>query len=181
MSLYISEQVGKYHMSIQWWAAQVVVTVSGKEVKAILKKYFINVIILFNYPESENEMKMYLHHYQSYYNSVKKDIKSDHACEIIEEVAISIERNMKYLCHYHFIDVTTFDFVGDSIAEAKNCGLKGVMLLFLKIRALIHQRLLKFRFPNHRLEKAQICPVLLIYKLWCNIYSHCIFILYFIT
>ena len=86
-----------------------------------------------NYPESEGDIKMCLYHYQSYYNSVKKDIKSDHVCDIIEEVAISIERNMKYLCHYHFIDVTTFDFVGYNIDEATTCGLKGVMLLFLKI------------------------------------------------
>ena len=31
---------------------------------------------------------------------------------------------MEYLCHYKFIDVTTFDFVGDSIVEASNSGLK---------------------------------------------------------
>ena len=40
------------------------------------------------------------------------------------EVAISIERNMEYLCHYEFIDVTIFDFIGDSIFEVVNCGLK---------------------------------------------------------
>ena len=37
---------------------------------------------------------------------------------------MSIESNMKYLCHYKFIDVITFDFVGYSIAEEANCGLK---------------------------------------------------------
>ena len=37
-----------------------------------------------------------------YYNSVKKDFKNDHACVSIEEIARSIENNMKYLCHYHF-------------------------------------------------------------------------------
>ena len=67
---------------------------------------------------------MCLHNYQSYYNNVKKDLKSDSACEIIEEVARSIEINMKYLCNYHFIDVTTFDFLGDSIVEAANCRLE---------------------------------------------------------
>ena len=55
---------------------------------------------------------------------MKEELKSDHACTIIEEVALSIESYMKYLCHYEFIDVTTFDFVGDSIIEAANCGLK---------------------------------------------------------
>ena len=69
-------------------------------------------------------MKNYLHHYQSYYNSVKKEVKSDHACGIIEEVARSIEGNMKYSCHYYFIDVTKFDFLCDSIVGPVNCGLK---------------------------------------------------------
>ena len=31
---------------------------------------------------------------------------------------------MKYLFHYKFINVTTFNFVGDSIIEALNSGLK---------------------------------------------------------
>ena len=35
-----------------------------------------------------------------------------------------IEASMEYLCHYKFIDVTTFDFVGNSIVEASNSGLK---------------------------------------------------------
>ena len=78
----------------------------------------------FNYLESEGKIKTCLCHYQSYYNSVKKDLKSDHACEIIEEIAISIEINMRCLWHYHFIDVTTLDSVGVSIIEGSNCGLK---------------------------------------------------------
>ena len=69
---------------------------------------------------------MCLHYYKSYYISVNEDIKSDHTCDIIDGVARSIERNMNYLCHYHFIDVTNFDFFGDNIVEATNCGLKRV-------------------------------------------------------
>ena len=42
----------------------------------------------------------------------------------IEKVAMSIERNMEYLCHYKFIDVTIFDFICDSTVEALNNGLK---------------------------------------------------------
>ena len=37
---------------------------------------------------------------------------------------MAIERNMEYLCQYHFTDVTTSDFADDSIVEATNCGLK---------------------------------------------------------
>ena len=52
---------------------------------------------------------MYLRHYQNYYKSVKEELKSDHACTIIEEVVILTESNMKYLYHYEFIDKNTFD------------------------------------------------------------------------
>ena len=69
-------------------------------------------------------MKLCIYHYQSYYNSVNKGLKIDHAYEIIEEVARSIEINMKYLCHYHFINITQFDFLSDSIVEVAKCGLK---------------------------------------------------------
>ena len=54
---------------------------------------------------------------------------SDHACKIIEEVAMSVENN-KYVYLYHFIDVTTFEFLGEHIAAGANCGLKRVMLVF---------------------------------------------------
>ena len=37
---------------------------------------------------------------------------------------MSLENNMKCLCKYLFIDVTTFNFVGDNIAEALNSELK---------------------------------------------------------
>ena len=68
---------------------------------------------------------MCLRYYHIYYNIVKKNLKSNHACNIIEKVDISIEKHMEYLCYYHFIDVTTFNFLGDSIVEGANCGLEG--------------------------------------------------------
>ena len=54
----------------------------------------------------------------------KRKIKSDNTCKHIEEVSMSIKRNIEYLYHYKFIDVNTFDFVGDSIVETSNHGLK---------------------------------------------------------
>ena len=67
---------------------------------------------------------MCLRHYQKYDSSVKKYIKSDHACNFIKEGTKSIENNMKYLCHYYFIDVTTFNFLGDTIVKGANHRLK---------------------------------------------------------
>ena len=53
----------KYHLLTQQRAVQVVVTVRGKEVKAILTNILSMLLYFFNYPESENELKIYLHHY----------------------------------------------------------------------------------------------------------------------
>ena len=86
-----------------------------------------------NYPENEDEIKLCLHHYQSYRNSVKEDLKIDYVCEAIDITARSIESNLDYLYHYQFIDVARFEFLGDSIIEAEDCGLKGIMLLYLQI------------------------------------------------
>ena len=52
------------------------------------------------------------------------DLKSDYKCEAIEKLARSIESKIWYLCDFYFINVTTFDFLGDIIVEAANYGLK---------------------------------------------------------
>ena len=74
-------RLDKHHLLTERWAAQVIVTVSGKEAKAILKNLLSMLSSFFDYPESEDEIKMCLHHYQRYYNSVKEDLKSDYACK----------------------------------------------------------------------------------------------------
>ena len=37
---------------------------------------------------------------------------------------ISLELNLNHICHYNFLNVTSFDFLGDSIVEAVNSGMK---------------------------------------------------------
>ena len=69
-------------------------------------------------------MKICLNQYQRYYNSVKEDLKINHTCLAIMKTARSIESNMKYLCHYNFIHVTSFYFLGDGIIEKVNFRLK---------------------------------------------------------
>ena len=80
----------------------------------------------FIYLESKGEITLFLHHYQTYYNTVKKYISSDRACLAIDKIARSIEIYMKYFCSYHFIDITTFHFLSDSIVKAAKFGLKRV-------------------------------------------------------
>ena len=69
-------------------------------------------------------MKTSFTHYERYYNTIKCEIKSEYVQQAIEKIALSIKTNIKYICHCYFINVTTFGFVWDSIAEAANSGIK---------------------------------------------------------
>ena len=79
---------------------------------------------IFEYVETEAEMNLTLNHFKRYYNSIKSQLQSLYALKEIEKISMSIENQLKYVCHCYFIDVTTFGFVGDSIAEAANSGIK---------------------------------------------------------
>ena len=79
---------------------------------------------LFVYVETEAEMNLTLNHFKIYYNSIKSQLKSEYVQKEIEDIALSIENKLKYICHCYFIDVITFGFLGDSIAEAANSGIK---------------------------------------------------------
>ena len=92
----------------------------SKEAHTIFK----HILSMLSYFLITQRVKLCLCHYQNYYNRVKKNFKSDYACLAINKIARSIETNMKYLCHYRFIDLIIFDFLGDSIIEGENCGLK---------------------------------------------------------
>ena len=57
---------------------------------------------------------------------MKKDLKSEPACESIEVVFSAIQNIFQYVAHCYFKDVCVciFDFKGDSIVEVANSGLK---------------------------------------------------------
>ena len=78
------------------------------------------LLSFFNYPESKGNKKICLRYYPRCHDSVNKYIKSEHACLAIEKITKSIEYNMKYSCHYHFIDVTAFSFLGNNIFKGAN-------------------------------------------------------------
>ena len=60
---------------------------------------------------------------------------------------------MKYLCHYHFIGVTTFDFFGDSIVEGANCVLRrGDVTIPTNMN--IDAMLTQIQISKHRLKKS---------------------------
>ena len=55
---------------------------------------------------------------------MKENIRSDPVCEAIEDIMLSISNNLKYIHHCYFKDVTTFDYLGDSIVEGSNTSIK---------------------------------------------------------
>ena len=79
---------------------------------------------LFDYVETQEELKICIDDYNRYYQLEKASFKNEALCTSIEDILLSLKTNMRYFCHCYFIDVTTFDFLGDSIAEAFNSGLK---------------------------------------------------------
>ena len=117
-------RLDKYHLLTKEWLDKVALKVSGEEAKTIIKILLNMLSDLFVYVETEAEMNLTLNHFKRYYNSIKSQLKSEYVQKEIEDIALSIENKLKYICHCYFIDVTTFGFLGDSIAEAANSGIK---------------------------------------------------------
>ena len=83
------DRLEKYHFLTQQWVDRVMITVSGKKAHAILNNLLSMLSSFFNYSESEGEMDMYIHHYQSYHNSFKEDLKSDHGISYLATTNLS--------------------------------------------------------------------------------------------
>ena len=79
---------------------------------------------LFEYVNTEAKMHLTLNHFKIYYNSVKSILKSEYIQTEVEYIELSIEKKLKYIFLYYFIDVATFGFLGDNIVEAANSPIK---------------------------------------------------------
>ena len=118
-------RLDKYHLFSKPWQEKVAIKIGKceftqskvKSLRQMLEK-------LFNYVENEQEMKICIDDYKNYYQSHKLSFKNDALCEGIEDILISLDNNLLHFSHCYFIKTTTFDFLGDSIAEAFNSGLK---------------------------------------------------------
>ena len=86
----------------------------------IMKKW---ILTWFKYIESEEEFNISYKMFVEYLNAHSNDI-GDVATESVNDLLSKIIGKKEYLLHYFFLDVTTFDFVGDSIVEAANYSLK---------------------------------------------------------
>ena len=69
-------------------------------------------------------MNISIKDYKSFYANNKMSFNNAALCEAIEDILISLDNNLRHFAHCYFIATTTFDFLGDSIAEAFNSGIK---------------------------------------------------------
>jgi len=117
-------RLDKYHLLTKEWKNTVEGKVNSDEAKSILSILKNKISHLFDYVETNNEIKLALKNYNQYYQKTKSDLKSDPACESIEKVFLRIENNLQYVAHSVFKNVCTLGFKGDSIVEASNSGYK---------------------------------------------------------
>ena len=118
-------RLDKYHLFTKPWLETVSIKLGNDDTVISHVKKLRNMIAkIFNYVESEAEMNSSIKHYKNFYSIIKQSLKSEPACLSIEKIINSIDNNLIYISHYYFKDVITFDYLGDSIAEAQNSGIK---------------------------------------------------------
>ena len=106
------------------WKDHVSTKVSGDIQKKIIANLFAMLGNLFDYVESEEEMICCMNHFNIYYKKIQPSLKSDNVIEEIDKIVISVRNKLKWVAHYNFMRISTFGFLGDSIVEAANSGIK---------------------------------------------------------
>ena len=77
----------------------------------------------FKYIETKEEFDYSLERFNSYFESMLNYL-GDAAVDELTKLVNNIKSKRKFLLHYFFIDVATFDFLGKSIVESVNFSLK---------------------------------------------------------
>jgi hypothetical protein len=117
-------RLDQFHLFKKEWKDNVVNKVNGNDANNALYNMQRMLSDIFSYIETPAEMKMLWCHVDKYYASVRDVLRSDACCDSIDRIIQSLKNNINYIAHYMFKHVTTFDFVGDCIAEAANSGIK---------------------------------------------------------
>ena len=124
-----SHRLDKYHLFSKPWKEKVTLKLGEDDaIKSKLKYLYSKMSTIFNYVESRKEMTKTIDDYKAYYYSIKSSLKSETLCESIESIDTAMINSLQYIAHYHFIDVTTFEFLGDSIVEGANSSVKNAKL-----------------------------------------------------
>ena len=118
-------RLDKFHLFEKEWKDNVICKV-GRDCDSIKILETLHGLLskIFDHVESANELIELQRCYKEYFRNNKKDLKSEHVCKSIEDIYGSIINNIEYVAHNIFKDVTTLDFVGDSIVEAANSSIK---------------------------------------------------------
>ena len=120
-----SHCLDKYHLFTKPWTETVILKIGKKEKTKETCKYIFNKMSsIFDYLENIQELKMTIRDYKKYYSSHKQSFSNESLCESIESIILSIDTQLKYISHPNFLTTTAIDFLGDSIVEAVNSGLK---------------------------------------------------------
>ena len=113
-----------FHFFIKVWTEKVILksrdSDDSKSALVLMKSWISS---WFNYIESEEEFNISLTRFNSFLES-KQNIIGDVASDECTKLVSNIKSKKEYLLHYFFIDVATFDFVGDSIVEGANFPIK---------------------------------------------------------
>ena len=117
-------RLDKFHLLNKEWKDNVSTKVTGDNQKKIIANLFAMLGNIFDYVESNEEMIGCMNHFKAYYNKTKKSLKSDNVIEAIDKIVMSVRNQLKYVAHYNFMRISTFGFLGDSIVEAANSGIK---------------------------------------------------------
>ena len=113
-----------FHFFNKVWMEKVVLkSRDSNESKSCLKVLKDWIRSWFNYIESEEEFCISLKRFMSYFES-KQSIIGDVASDECVKLISNIKSKKHHLLHYFFLDVATFDFVGDSIVEGANYPIK---------------------------------------------------------
>ena len=95
----------------------------NEEAKQSLKVIKDWIMTWFKYIESKFEYEYSLNKFKSFFETTHQCL-GDAAVDELTKLVNNINTKRKFLLHYYFMDIATFDFLGDSIVESVNFSLK---------------------------------------------------------
>ena len=120
----------QFHIFSNEWRKHVTGKFDDEEKKGMISGIKDLLSQLFCYVETEDEIKLLFEAIEKYYNTIKEDLKSEDGCNAIEKIILSLDQNTKSISSHAFLNVTCFDFRGDSIAESSysiaKCGSQAI-------------------------------------------------------
>lgn len=114
-----------YHLVMKDWKNNIQTSYikSNTENKKTLSKMLFWIKSWFTYCESHQEFKISYKFFKSFLQRKQSELGYS-CCEEINNLLVRLGKATERIYHYHFCKQTTFDFIGDSIAEVANHKIK---------------------------------------------------------